>query len=413
MNPEKAYELFFSTLINGDIESTVRVAYDIFHRPIIVLDNSYQIVSLYPKHLIGENIFDAIYTDKKIPLHMVVEFQDNFYITDMIENDKPYFLDWGMVKEFPRIVGRFGSANEVSGYIGIVYMEHDFTESDLEIAQIFCNTLSIQMRNNSTAQESSTPLMAPFLDELYQGKIQNQERLKDWLRVLPFSINKNFCIVNAAQKKSNKDDKAISPYICKSLTELCPGCLTFISGNNLIILLSNLNKESDILNTENSNIKKALALLNKCNFQCGISFCFYDLLNAPQYLQQAQQALKVGRMIDKEKAFYSFYTYAHLVVAQNLLESTLCHAYLHPCLKRIYLYDQEYDTEYFNTLIVYFKNFKEKNKASEELNIHRNTLNYRLQKIEEIARIDLSNPELSYYLLTNIYMISISKNFII
>ena len=269
------------------------------------------------------------------------------------------------------------------------------------------------MRNNPTAQESSIPIMTPFLNELYQGKIQNQERLNAWLKVFPFTIKKNFCIINATQKKSNKDDKFISPYIGKSLNELCPGCLTIISGNNLIILLSNLNKDSDILNTEQVNIKKALNLLYKCDFQSGISFCFNDLLNAPQYLQQAQQALKVGSMIDKGKTFYHFYAYAHLVVAQNLLESSLCHAYLHPALKRIYLYDKEYDTEYFNTLTLYLKNFKEKNKAAEELNIHRNTLNYRLQKIEEIASIDLSDTELCYYLLTNIHMISISKNFII
>lgn len=407
MDYTNAYNMFFSTLVDGDIDSTVKVAYEIFQRPIIVLDASYQVLSLYPKHLIGEAVFDSIYANKRITLQMVTDFQKNCYMGNVMSNDKPFYLNWGMVSNCPRIIGRFGSSNEIRGYFGIVYLENDFKESDLELAQIFANALSIHMKNHPIAQNITNQLLVPFLDELYNGNIQNPEDLDSWLRLLPISLKKNFCIIYATAK--NDDDKAIFPYVCKLLTELSHYYLTLISGNNIIILLSKMEKDRDTLQSENTQVSKIYSILYKCGFQSGISFCFQDLLSAPQHLYQAQQALKVGREMDSKKDIYHFIEYAPYVVAQNLSVPTLKSAYLHPAIKRIYHYDQEYNTHYFNTLIIFLKNFKEKNKTAELLDIHRNTLNYRIQKIEEIGQINLDDQELSYYLLTNVYMVTASK----
>lgn len=404
MDYSKTYSMFFSSLVKGEIDATVEVAYKIFQRPIIVLDFTYRALSLYPKHLIGESIFDAIYSSKRIPLEMVSEFHDNCYMENVEVHDKPFYLDWGMVKNNPRIIGRFGHQREVQGYIGIVYLEKDFQEEDLELAEIFCKTLSIQLKNYSITQNMNSQLIIPFLEELYSRNIKNQEELEKWLRLLPVKLKSNYCIINAASK--NHVNKVVFPYVCNLITELSPYYLSCISGNHITILLSGLNKESYIIQYGNSNIKKILKILYECGFQGGISFCFQDLLEAPLYLQQAQEALKTGREKNIHKDIYEFSEYAPYAIVKNLLEPFLKSVYIHPAIKKIDQYDKENNTEYLNTLFVYLKSFKEKNNTAEKLNIHRNTLNYRIQKIEEIGMIDLNNQELSYYLLTNAYMVT-------
>lgn len=54
-------------------------------------------------------------------------------------------------------------------------------------------------------------------------------------------------------------------------------------------------------------------------------------------------------------------------------------------------YDKKYNTDYLETLYSYIANFKNQTELAKVMNIHRNTLYYRISKIEEIINIDLNN----------------------
>ena len=66
--------------------------------------------------------------------------------------------------------------------------------------------------------------------------------------------------------------------------------------------------------------------------------------------------------------------------------------YYHSQLDNLIDYDIMYNTEWVETLKVFLDCFNNISKASRMLVIHRNTLLYRITKIEEVLGRSLSNP---------------------
>jgi purine catabolism regulator len=62
-------------------------------------------------------------------------------------------------------------------------------------------------------------------------------------------------------------------------------------------------------------------------------------------------------------------------------------------LEKILAYDEKYNTEFTPTLWTYLKSRYNKALAARELNIHLNTLSYRLERIREIMEIDIEDAE--------------------
>ncbi|HHX23835.1 MAG TPA: hypothetical protein GX723_07495 [Thermoanaerobacterales bacterium] len=68
-------------------------------------------------------------------------------------------------------------------------------------------------------------------------------------------------------------------------------------------------------------------------------------------------------------------------------------------------YDVKHNTDYVTTLREYILSFKDLSLTADKLNIHRNSLKYRLQKITDISNINFSDQLLCAQLLCNFYMI--------
>ena len=66
--------------------------------------------------------------------------------------------------------------------------------------------------------------------------------------------------------------------------------------------------------------------------------------------------------------------------------------------------------ELFNTLRVYTEAGFNKARAAQMLFIHRNTINYRIQQIEQLCGIDLSNENLLFTLQLSFRIHAYRKN---
>jgi DNA-binding PucR family transcriptional regulator len=89
--------------------------------------------------------------------------------------------------------------------------------------------------------------------------------------------------------------------------------------------------------------------------------------------------------------------------SMKILNSTIYCAYTNPnidllnfCsdgLLKLIDYDKKNNTEYFKTLKAYIAADKNAVQTAKNMYIHRNTINYRLNKIKEIANLDLENGD--------------------
>ena len=85
----------------------------------------------------------------------------------------------------------------------------------------------------------------------------------------------------------------------------------------------------------------------------------------------------------------------------QLAGSDAAEAYIHPALPEIFLYDQKHNTQYFMTLHAYSLSMHNKDAAADTLRIHRNTLMYRLNRIEELFSLPYEDERTALHLLNS------------
>ncbi|MDY4761523.1 helix-turn-helix domain-containing protein [Streptococcus thoraltensis] len=101
--------------------------------------------------------------------------------------------------------------------------------------------------------------------------------------------------------------------------------------------------------------------------------------------------------------------YQQLGILQLFLDddSQLNHAMIDRLLKQyidpLKIYDREHHTDLINTLTQFFANNLNHQTTAQKLFIHKNTLRFRLQKIEELLRIDLKQLNSILHLNLSIY----------
>lgn len=86
------------------------------------------------------------------------------------------------------------------------------------------------------------------------------------------------------------------------------------------------------------------------------------------------------------------------VLIRTIQESSPYERLLHPALDIIEHYDHENQTDLLNTLEVYLENDCNAQKCGRLLFLHRNSLVYRIHRVQEISSCDLFNPEERSYL---------------
>jgi hypothetical protein len=119
-----------------------------------------------------------------------------------------------------------------------------------------------------------------------------------------------------------------------------------------------------------------------------------NILNLAEAYREARQALIIGTMVDGDSEFSM--SYGDLGIKRLL--------YLmidHPELERFYeenlgaleRYDAEWESELVSTLRVYLVQGSNLNRTARALFIHRHTMNYRLQQIADILKVDIDSQE--------------------
>jgi hypothetical protein len=141
------------------------------------------------------------------------------------------------------------------------------------------------------------------------------------------------------------------------------------------------------------NIQKLSAFLKDSDIKAGRSERFADFSKLPYALRQAKDALETGKPTDSSKMMYCYKDYAQLAVVKKLAATENIEVFYHPAVLFLNKYDQEHGTEYCKTLRLLSEYSVTQKQLADMLFIHRNTLQYRLDRLGELVEINLDDPE--------------------
>ncbi len=167
--------------------------------------------------------------------------------------------------------------------------------------------------------------------------------------------------------------------------------VTAVDERNIIIVKELKEKdEKDSIEAFAKELIETLSQETEAKIRVSIGTAVSDLKNISNSYKEAKMALEVGKIFDEEKAIIN-YTYLGIGRLIYQLPMTLCKIFVNEVLQGISIDQLEEET--LSTVSKFFENNLNVSETSRQLYIHRNTLVYRLDKLQKLTGLDLRNFE--------------------
>lgn len=401
---KQAYRQFYDALILGGVERIVMVAHEIFQRPVIFTDENYHLICQVPKQAIGNDIWDTLLNNRKLPTETIWEYQSQL-LNDQNDAYKPFYADWGPVRRTPRIFGEVRHGQKIIGHVAIFMMEKPLQNDDLEITQLLIDALTIEtMKKQTSYQNHQLSYSASLIDLLDPhstdlAKHSSAEKLQE---KMPGDY---ILLVTPIGKKASK--KAFVSYLVNEYAQYDYNVLSVLHEDAVVTLIGSINFERTKIK-KHPLIKSIINLLSKHHLISGLSDGFFDLKEIQFRFKQAFLTAKIATA-KQDTVLGLFGDYAPLQLFVEIVSQDEPNLYIHPVLHHIQNYDFENKTEYYHTLQAYIFHIFNKTSTIHSLSIHRNTLQYRLNRISEIFQLNYEDEQTAFHLYCSFMLLEANK----
>lgn len=145
------------------------------------------------------------------------------------------------------------------------------------------------------------------------------------------------------------------------------------------------------------------------DMQVGVSMWFSSFLDLKTALIQSKIALEQGRRNIPRQQRYDFLAFFSDHLIHSLDQSTNLKSFCHPALLQLVIKGGESEKELVRSLRLYLLNGRNISRTADKLNIHRNTLMYRLQRLEDLLGLNLKEIDEQEFL--NLYLTCLTGDY--
>lgn len=405
-------ERLLSAVISGQpIDTLLKIAWEVFDNPIFLEDME--------SRLLGEVDLASINEDEDRFLYQLcrkgyVDTEDFIRFSSLSEEAQlycnpdlsPAFLDSPKTK-FRMLVTYISSSGHRFAAFQIVESKKPLTAGHIAYARIFAGILQKYYNRANRLMdkhEYNGRIIAGLIDENYVSE-QELGQFSDSL-----DWEKEDSLMVAAMAWA--DPQYGTPYTKQRLLfdfrVSFPEAEVYSEGQEFFLILNCSKGKSCEQHMEDI---RALAELNR--LQAGISQCFRDMHNFRKYYRQSLYALQKN-MDGAQKTVAEYRDYIPAVLYEFLQTAQRQRGDIIPSsLERLDSLSDAAGNQYVDTLMTFILCGFNKSLAAERLNIHRNTLAYRLEKIESVlgkplTPQDFSDADMLTYLLS-CYLLTAQK----
>ena len=291
------------------------------------------------------------------------------------------------------------SGNSI-GRIMVVEKDHQFNPGDYKLLEHLAHLVS-EYASSDESQALQCRYGNILADMIENGSVQkgDLDRLVEYAGWDSCSQLRTYVIA------WNGDSAALSRQYAMNLVQSALPDAVIFPYNDEIVAVAD-----DELNPLGELRIKLRAKMKTDTICVGVSLCFEDISNISNYYQQARFALEFSRNSAPKGSVAEFYYYGVISFISSPLgdgSAKNCH----PDVRKLWEQSKERGTEDILTLRQYLLNDRNLVKAAQALYIHRNTLIYRLKRIEEQFEYSLDNPYTRQYMLLSLLALELlSRN---
>lgn len=379
--------------LGHSLQNMINTGYEMLEMPLVIMDANHQPIAC----------IDVPYTDD--PLYSCIQSGYGHSFMDMIckcnptleEVEQEGCIDTiNSVSNRRIIVSRLKSQSHISRYIGMHKQDHDpFDAADLLLFHFLAGYL--EKAEEMSFQSAPTDIYSNFLEDLILSpepaiSILSRNNSDRSLSKEPFRL---LCIqfTNHLRFRTTYHNE-----IARKIRRLIPDCHSALIQSHIAILITgktNLKKYSE----------KLTQILAAHDAICACSCIYYNLSDTKKVWHQLDFILNHCKKNDPQK-IYHYENFRDRQCIDMIRKHFPAESMYHSALYKIYAFDQTNHTDYLQTLIDYIQNNCSINATTSLLKIHRNSLLYRIHKIEEILGFEISSSEERPFMLFSSLFIS-------
>lgn len=340
----------------------------------------------------GNHIFSSCEDSRSRKSLLRLQFQlsisdtlDNYFERERTSHtetsDPGVYLDHYAASNSYALSGDLSGPGGPLGTLCLLDVNFDNLDEQTETFKLFCRILSQKLCQSNYQESESMERM-----DINSGA--------KWFRKIKGDTFQNFYIAVI----SAKDISDWQTKLFKAELERNHHLFRMVIQEEFIIVLLNIrdNDEATIMRTT----MEQFAQIQQVSI--GLSYRFQGTEKIHDSFLQAVDVLNIAHHLKLSDHLFRFEQFAVDILLFDLMRTSSLDCYRNEALDTLCIYDKQNSTQYYGTLKCYISCGSSKQKASQALYIHRNTLSYRLERIGELLNVDLSDTDVQTRLYLDI-----------
>ena len=376
------------------VNELLTIVSKVFGNPVILYDAPLRVLgsSEQPDENTGDSYWGVTIKNGISNQEVMRMMKEAGLIDSLNTSERALFIVHPPVEPF--ISANFMRSGTRIATLGIVTHKNELDERLLPIADNIVDLLQIVIYGlGNTYYMRSSNLQKAILDML-GGALLDRNVIQNNLSVNRWDINDEYQIVSVDVDHAEKAG-GTAQYVRELARELFPDSVA-VDYQDEFFLVLHLTGHQYIDDTINNDFR---LLLQNRNCRAGVSMRFYDFSLISGAYKLANIALDKGKTLTVPGVLYRYEDcfVSHLIdlCAISIDVASLCH----PEAIRLFKYDNDNNSDFLSSLYMYITEERSIAAAAKKMNIHRNTLIYRLNRIRDIFAIDLDDNAQRFHLI--------------
>ena len=378
----KKLKIFEALLSSGGLKKLIAAAVDAFGNPIAIVDRGMSIIAM-SDDLADEPQWAHSEDNKAMRDIRLAARAGDFQ--RVYEGDSAILGDYqGSDQRY--LAARIRRGNNVMGHVLVLERKRMLSEEDQRLLPDFCRALGYVLSPEAEASQLVERHGSLFSDIL-SGTLSDAAAIEARARRAQLDLPKSM-IVLVVQQTSHVVQVPLTFLRDQILRQFPDGLVHMWAGNVLALISSNV---TDIEERVGYGILAG-------SLAVGLSYPFCSLAQLGVAFGQANAAI---RLSSDEGQVVRVVRYEQ-VVAHHLIECASARhdgtEFEHPAISRLAWVDERDKSDFLNDLKAYLSFSRSATAAARERHVHKNTMYYRIARIEEITRCDLSDEQTCFAL---------------
>jgi len=287
--------------------------------------------------------------------------------------------------EMERILAPIVVHGEVYGYMWLIADARPATNLERMAIEGAATVAALMMLYQESVQEAEASLKGNLLTRLVQGEMSGRNILTD--QALRYGVDLRLpfraMLVDFPQVSSTRL-LALYRQLNRVIQVEAFDALTGQFAGQVLIIAQDTTDIEKLIDRVHGQARDGEQM------RIGVSAVAAHASKVKDAYVQAREALRITRKLDRmheQTVWFDDLGYLHVLyhAGPKVLHDN-------PYLPVLHTLNQENGADLFNTLEAYLDAGGNAVRTAQILSIHRSTLNYRLQRISELAKVDLSDP---------------------